>query len=392
MKRLLSLLLFLTMVLTLSGCDTTGPYIRRTLYLEKAFSIVPNVTLVMLEKDYVRAEVDEFKKELDKIVVDLDKMFNVQDRLGEENVPRTPLMQVNDNAGIRPVEVDEEIILVLKVAIEAAEMSYCNNCDIALFDPSIAPVWDLWNFSYLYYDPISDNRHNPPSAANISNRLALVDYTKIVIDEENSTVYLEEPGMKLDLGSVVKGYAADKLRDAIMAAGYTKAIIDVGGNIHTLGQGVNPDNSDRPWRMGLQTPYFGFGSSLPNQFGVYELTDQTIVSSGVYERYIKDEDGNEYHHIIDPRTGYPFDNEVISVTIVTTNSMLADALSTVVLALGLDEGMALIEALEGVEAVFVVRATIGNEVYISSGAVSYFTFEENMTNFNYTYKGVYGGN
>lgn len=391
MKKIYALLVLLAFIFSLSGCDTTGNYIQKVIYLEKAFSVTPNVTLVMLEEDYTKEKLEQLKQELDEIVVGLDRLFNIQVRLGEEHLPKTELMQINDNAGIGPVEVDEEIILVLKVALEAAEMSICDTCDVALFDPTIAPVWDLWNFIHLYYDPIADERANPPSNEIIQTRLGLVDYRKITIDEENSTVFLEEAGMKLDLGSVVKGYAADKVKNHLIEKGYSRAIIDIGGNIHTLGKGVNPDKTDRPWRLGLQTPYYGFGSSLPNSFGVYELVDQTIVSSGVYERYIKDEDGKEYHHILDPRTGYPFDNGIISVTIVTTNSMLADALSTTVFALGLDEGMALVESLENVEAVFVIEAGTGKDVYISSGAEVFFTIGERMSEYKYTFKGVYRG-
>lgn len=391
MKKLYSLLVLFALIFGLIGCDTTGDYIQKVIYLEKAFSVTPNVTLVMLEKDYSKEKLTQLKQELDEIVVGLDRLFNIQVRLGEEHLPKTQLMQINDNAGIAPVEVDDEIILVLNVALEAAEMSICATCDAPLYDPTIAPVWDLWNFIHLYYDPISDGRANPPQAGAIATRLGLVDYTKIDIDEENSTVFLEEEGMKLDLGSVVKGYAADKVKNHLIEQGYSRAIIDIGGNVHTLGKGVNPDKTDRPWRLGLQTPYYGFGSSLPNSFGIYELTDQTIVSSGVYERYIKDEDGNEYHHILDPRTGYPFDNGVISVTIVTTNSMLADALSTTVFALGLEEGMELVESLDNVEAVFVVESGIGKDVYISSGAETFFTIGETMTEYKYTFKGVYRG-
>lgn len=390
MKRLFSFLLVLLTTLILAGCQKEKQkYERHIIYLNPVFSIVPTVDIRVDNKFLTREKKQELENELNRIVINLDQMFNIQFR--GDNI-KTQLMKVNENAGVAPVKVSSEVILVLKTAIEAAELSKPNPDSKALFDPTIAPVWDTWGFLHNYFDPLANNLLDPPSEEEVLKALSLVDYTKIEVNEENSTVYLPVKGMKIDLGGIVKGYAADKVREYLISQGIKKAIIDVGGNIHTIGTGHTKEGTDRPWRLGLQTPYANpMINRLPTTFGTYEIDGLTIVTSGVYERYIKDYDNNEYHHILDPRTGYPFDNGVVLTSIITDNSMWADALSTTIFAMGLDVGMRQIEKMDGVEAVFVVKNGDKYEVYISSGAVDYFTYNETMNNYNYIFKGVYEG-
>lgn len=393
MKRFLTFFLIILTAILLVGCDDTpknkNKYTQHVFYLEEAFSIKPVIDIRVPNQYLTKAKKEQLENDLNKIVLNLDKKFNIQNR-GDGY--KTELMKVNENAGIAPVKVSEEVIKILKKAIEAAELSICESCDNkALFDPTIAVVWDLWNFTNNYYDELEDNRTNPPADEDIQAALQLVDFRKIIIDEENSTVFLAEKGMKIDLGGIVKGYAADKVKEYLLSQGVTKAIIDIGGNIHTIGSGVANDGKDRSWRLGLQTPFAGPFNTLPSIFGTYIIDDLTIVTSGIYERYIKDEDGNDYHHILDPRTGYPFDNNVVAVSIITTNSMWADALSTSIFALGLDEGMRKIESMDGVEAVFVVKNGNSYEVYISSGAKDNFIYNEKMNDYKYAFKGVYKG-
>lgn len=386
MKKLVHVITLLFLGFLLAGCQSANYMV----YLEPVFSITPTVDIRASNKPLTKKKKKQIKTDLDNIVVRLDKMFNVQIR---GDGIKTELMEVNQNAGIKPVEVSSEVIEVLNVAIQAAELSICEACNNRpLFDPTIAPVWDLWGFVYYYYNPMDKNYADPPRKESIENSLGLVDYSKIIIDGDNQTVFLVEPNMKLDLGGIVKGYAADKVKEYLVSIGIEKAIIDIGGNIHTIGTGIDQKGKDRPWRLGIQTPYYKPGfNDLPEYLGVYAIDDQTLVTSGVYERYIMDKEGNKYHHILNPLTGYPIDNEVISTSIITDNSTLADALSTTIFALGLKEGMKKVEELVNVEAVFVVQNGSYYEVYISSGAEQYFQYIDEMDAHNYKFKGVYKG-
>lgn len=388
MKKILYFLMLILVSFLMTGCQNSLQ--SHKIYLEDAFSIVPYVDIRAKNEFLTIDKKEQIKNDLDDIVVRLDRIFNVQ--LRGDGI-ETELMKVNKNAGIKPVEVSFEVIEVLKVAIQASELSICEACNNKpLFDPTIAPVWDLWGFANNYYEPMDHNLTDPPQKELIINRLPLVDYSKINIDEENQTVFLAEPNMKIDLGGIVKGYAADKVKEYLVSAGIEKAIIDIGGNIHTIGTGYDKKGKDRPWLLGIQTPYYKPGfNNLPQYFGIYSIDDQTLVTSGVYERYIMDESFNEYHHILSPITGYPIDNGVMSTSIITDNSTWADALSTTIFALGLKEGMKKVEELPNVEAVFVVKNGSYYDVYISSGAEQYFQYIDKADAHNYRFKGVYKG-
>ena len=151
------------------------------------------------------------------------------------------------------------------------------------------------------------------------------------------------PDTMLELGAIVKGYAADRLKDYLKKQGVTAGVINLGGNVLTMGS--KPDGTD--WRIGLQKPFGDSGESIE----IVEVADQSVVSSGVYERYFQ-KDGRLYHHILDARTGYPVDNGLWQVSIRSEKSLEGDLLSTVCFLLGPEAGMAYVESLEGVEASF----------------------------------------
>ena len=185
--------------------------------------------------------------------------------------------------------------------------------------------------------------------------MRLVDYKKLSLNKKNLTAKLEEEGMKVDLGAIAKGYAADEVARVLKESGVEHAIVNLGGNIMTLGG--NPNGN--PWRIGIQDPFNPRGDFL----GVVFVKDQTVVTSGTYERYFE-ENGKKYHHILNPATGYPIENNLHSVSIITDKSIDGDGLSTAALLIGLEEGVKLIESLEHVEAIFI---TSDKKVYISSG-------------------------
>ena len=194
-----------------------------------------------------------------------------------------------------------------------------------------------------------------PGASGIDEALTFIDYRRVELDPEARTIKLLVPGMSLDLGAIAKGYAADVIAEYLRSQGFESAIIDLGGNI--LAMGAKPNGS--PWTVGIQDP----GENRGEHIGLVRVTDKTIVTSGVYERYFI-EDGAAYHHIFDTDTGYPVNNGLLSVTIVTDRSIDADAMSTTIFSLGLEKGLDFVESREGTDALFITTEGL---VYASSG-------------------------
>jgi len=315
-------------------------------------------------------------------------MFNVQDR-GDGVV--TELMRLNAQAGIAPMLVSDELLMVVKKTLEISNYSQVDGT--YLFDPTIAPVWDNWHFIDKLYDSFLDNRAQAPDEATITALLPLVNRENIEINEEQKTIFLKVAGMKLDLGAIVKGYAADKLKKYLVDLGYKKAVIDVGRNILLLGSGINPDGQDMDWKVDVQTPFVGmFDDNAVRTYGTMRLSDVTVVTSGIYEKYIKDDEGRMYHHILDPRTGFPINNGVISVTVICQESIVGDGFSTSLFTLGLEKGMEVVNALDYLEAVWVVEQGQKKAVYISKGLKDIFVFNEAVATLGYVYQGVYNEN
>ncbi|MCD8105306.1 MAG: FAD:protein FMN transferase [Lachnospiraceae bacterium] len=192
-----------------------------------------------------------------------------------------------------------------------------------------------------------------PSEEEIAEALSHINYQTISVD--GTTVTLSDPDAEIDLGGIAKGYIADQLEDYLTSCGIESALINLGGNVQTVG--TKPDGSS--WRIGIQKPFGGSSDII----AVIECTGESVVTSGTYERYFE-VDGKIYHHILDPKTGYPTDNGLTSVTIFADSSTQCDALSTTCFVLGLEDGMELIESIEGVEALFI---TEDETLYYTSG-------------------------
>ena len=257
------------------------------------------------------------------------------------NIVVSDISRVNAAAGIEPVQVHEDVFFVVQRALHYAQFSG------GAFDPSIGPVVSLWEIG-----------KNPrvPAQKEIDEVLPLVNWRNVELDAQTFSVFLKYPGMALDLGAIAKGYAADEAAAVIKSAGLKRAVIDLGGNIVILGR----RKDKKPWRVGVQSPGEDRGVSI----GILQITEpagqtqngnaaqMSVVTSGVYERFFE-EDGRRYHHIFSPDDGRPAENELLSVTIITANSIDADALSTAAFVLGYEKGKALIESLPETEAVFI---------------------------------------
>jgi thiamine biosynthesis lipoprotein len=177
-------------------------------------------------------------------------------------------------------------------------------------------------------------------------------------------VFLEEEGMGIDLGGIAKGYAADISVDYLMEQGVDYGIINFGGNVYAFGEKYDSES----WRIGIQAP----GENRGSYVGIAEIRDKAVVTSGKYERYFV-QDGVRYHHILSTEDGYPVRNGLASVTVITDRSLDADALSTLLFTLGLEEGIRRAEELEDVEAVFLTEEKI---VYTTGGLREEFTISE----------------
>ncbi len=192
------------------------------------------------------------------------------------------------------------------------------------FDISIYPVMQLWGFT--------TGNFAVPSESDLAAKLALVDAGKITLSEENGQTSISLPeGMEIDLGGIAKGYTSGRVMDVMKSYGIKSAVINLGGNAHVLGN--KTDGSQ--WKVGIQDPEDENG-----YLGGVSVTDKAIITSGGYERYFVDEaTGVKYHHIIDPKTGYSANNGLISVTIVSADSTLADGLSTSLFVLGTQDAI-----------------------------------------------------
>lgn len=251
---------------------------------------------------------------------------------------------INQAAGVEPVEVSDEVYYVIEESLKYAEASG------GRMDPTIGALTALWG--------IGTEDAKVPSQEELDQATSLVDYEKVELNEEDQSVYLAEEGMKLDLGSIAKGYITDAATQVLVDEGVTTAIVDLGGDIYLLGaSGRGPSD---PWRIGVQNPFDDRGEIV----GLLPVIDEAVVTSGIYERLITDDEGNEYHHILNPETGMPFDNEIAGLTVAANTAMDGDALSTVLFSMGLEEGLDYAASLDDVTAVFITR---DNEIYVSEG-------------------------
>ncbi|HRA76750.1 MAG TPA: FAD:protein FMN transferase, partial [Propionicimonas sp.] len=194
-----------------------------------------------------------------------------------------------------------------------------------------------------------------PAAAEVAALLELTDPDDVDLDDDSRSVWLRRPGMRLDLGAIAKGHAADRAAALYRAHGVTDGLVDLGGNVVALGRA----GDGRPWRVGVQSPSAARGVTL----GFLEVSDASAVTSGIYERVLE-AGGRRYHHMIDPLTGHPFETDLASVTVLSPSSLQADIWATVAQRGGLVAGSAAVTAAPGIEAVFVtgertVLATAG---------------------------------
>lgn len=258
-----------------------------------------------------------------------------------------------NNSGTTPVKLGKYAAELLGLAL--------TYCDVSggVFDITVAPLTDVWNIG-------SDSPQIPVTSA-IAGALSLVNYKYLTISGDTAAFLYN--GMSCDLGGIAKGYAADKVASLLKEKGVTSALVQIGSSIYILGK--KPGGSS--YTIGIRDPE----GSANDWLGELQLSDRYITSSGDYERYFE-AGGKRYCHIFDTSTGYPVDNELHSVTVVTDSGVEGDYLSTVLFCLGLDRGLEKCET-DGIDAVFITK---DRHIYVSGSVKDSFV----LTNEEYSYE------
>lgn len=269
------------------------------------------------------------------------------EQMASVSISNSDVNKINEAAGKDYVKVNPEIIKIIKTSVEYSNISK------GAFDITVSPLIKLWG--------IGTDDERIPSDSEIKEKLALVGYKNISINEEENTVKLLKEGMSIDLGGVAKGFTADEIVKIFKEYGVKSAIINLGGSsIYTLGE--KPDKS--LWSIAIQNPR---KEKNEGSIGIVKLNQSALSTSGDYQRYFI-RDGKRYHHILDPDTGYPADAGVMSDMILVDSSkeypnMLADILTKITFVSGLDKGMKIIDSIDGVSCMTV---TTDYKIYKSS--------------------------
>ena len=258
------------------------------------------------------------------------------------------LMVINDNSSIAPVTVHPDLFDLIAIS-KKHSLATPSNLNIA-----IGPLVQSWRIGF------DDAR--VPSPQKIQKALALSKPENIILDATKQSVFLSQKGMKIDLGALAKGYIADKIMDYLKSEKVTSAMINLGGNV--LVYGDNPRNDKGIWRIGIQNPQKPRGKHI----GILTLKNQSVVTSGIYERRLKV--GNkEYHHIFDQKTGYPIDTEMASLTILSELSVDCEIWTTRLFGLPVMQALATIQATPRIEGILITK---DNRLALTNGLRSNF--------------------
>ena len=335
MRRIAGMVLGIWMILGMAGCSLKNPESQQEQV--NFFGMDTYMTITAYGERAGQA-----LERAQKRIEGLEKEWSVTDENSE-------IYQANHSNG-SPVTLSEATKEVVEFALHMAEETG------GALEPTIYPVLEAWGFT------TDENRI--PSSEELQALMEHVGYEKVSLD--GNMIRLPE-GTELDLGAVGKGYAADVAAEVIKEQGVKSALLDLGGNIQAVGS--KPDGTD--WRLGIRNP-FGDG-----QIGMLRASDCAVVTSGRYERYFIGEDGKKYTHIIDPKTGYPVDNGLVSVTIVTEEGKMADALSTAMFVKGLEGAQDYWKKHQDFD---MIAVTEDGDVYVTEGIEHQFTLEKSSQN------------
>ena len=246
---------------------------------------------------------------------------------------------INRHAGLRPVKVDKEVFDLIKRSKKISELTQ------GAFDITYGSIDKrFWNFDQTIT--------HLPDRQTAKNLVRLINYKNVVLDQNNLTVFLKEKGMRIGFGGIGKGYAAEKAKILLKEMGIESGIVNAAGDLTAWGY----QPGGKPWTIGIADP-----NITRNAFSYLELTNTSIATSGNYEKFVLI-DGKKYSHTIDPKTGYPVTG-IKSVTIISPNAEIADAMATPVMIMGIQVGIDMINQLNGIECIIIDDA---NTIHTSS--------------------------
>lgn len=328
MRKTVSTLLIIIVMLSTSSCNRALQKHQGS-FLFLFNTITEIVAFTKSEDEFT--ELANFIKEELEIYHQLYDKYNSYDGISN-------IKTINDNAGKEPLKVDKKIIDLLKYSIDAYELS---NGTVNIAMGSVLEIWHDYRTQGID-DPLNANLP-PMELLEEANKHTNLD--KLIIDETNSTVLLADSEMRLDVGSIAKGYASERVAQSAIEKGYTDFLLSVGGNVIAVG---GKGKEKEPWNVGIQNP-----DKEAEKYSLFTLAlnDLSLVASGDYERYYT-VGGKKYHHIIDPDTLMPSEY-FTAVSIICEDSGLADVLSTAIYNMPYEDGLALIEGLEDTEALWI---------------------------------------
>lgn len=314
---LISFIAVLSTIL-LSGCQQNAVPISKTGF---AFDTVITITIY-----------DDTKEEsLNRCI----ELCNFYDNLLNPSKENSDIWNINHSKGT-PVTVNAETAELIQLAL-----NYCQESQ-GIIDLTVYPISSLWNFSGQLSAHTDNAEYYVPTDNDITPLLSHIDYRNVEVNE--NIITLKDSHACIDLGFIAKGYIADKLKEYMISQNIKNGIIDLGGNVLTIGS--KPDGSD--YRIGIKKP---FGNT--NEYiTTVSVSDKSVVSSGCYERYFVQED-NFYHHILDTATGFPAKSDLLGVTIISDSSAQGDFLSTYCYIMGFEKAKAYIEKSDDIKAIFI---------------------------------------
>lgn len=322
-KKYFFLIISLILFIIITGCNqknaTSTPIIKTDFY----FDTVISITLYDSDKAYLIDECFELCEKYENIF--------------SKTIKTSDISKINSANG-STITIDKETVTLISTGLHYSSLTD------GYFDITVGGLSELWDFQ----------AKRIPDSKDIEYALQNTNYNYIQMNTNQITI--SNPDTKIDVGGIAKGYVADKLKDYLLENGIKSGIIDLGGNVLLIGS--KPDNSN--YNIGIAKPFGKANETIT----VIRTSDKSIVTSGNYQRYFSDEDGHLYHHILNPHTGYPVNNGLNSVTIISDKSIDGDALSTSCFVLGMNDGIKLIEDMEGTEAIFIDSK---NNITLSSG-------------------------
>ena len=309
MKKLLSLLF----VVVSFSCFAQAEYKKKVSMLGSPFEITVVAKDSLEGNHFIDLAISEVKR--------------IENQISDW-IPTTQISLVNKNAGIQAVKVDSEVFDLVTRAIKISEITD------GAFDISYASMDKIWKFD--------GSMKVMPSPEDIKKSVEKVGYKQIILNTNDTSIFLENEGMKLGLGGIGQGYIADKIKTLLQQKGCTSGLVNVSGDINTWGK--QPNGLD--WSVGIINPM-----NKNKIFATFPLNDSAVETSGSYEKYVTF-NGKRYSHIIDPRTGYPASG-IVSVSVFAKQTELADALATGIFVLGVEVGLDLVNQLKGIGCIIV---------------------------------------